>query len=92
MHFHECMLMFLVNSNVKTVIPVSFSSMYSVLGDTTLLWDYENMRAEISSITQAFINDTRNNGFDGYYWNRYYTQLLEAGLEEYTEFMQQRLN
>ncbi len=56
---------FLSNSGVKTVLPIGFSSMQSVLGNSTELWDYENIRSELSRITEEFIKDTQLNGFDG---------------------------
>lgn len=81
---------FLNNADVRLVFAQCFASAESVTEDKTLLWKYTNIAAELRSLTDDFIEFSRQNGFSDYFWNKYYNSLIEAGLEEYTALMQKR--
>lgn len=81
---------FLKNADVRLAFPQHFNSAQSVTEDKTLLWQYTETAKKLKSLTDDFIEFSRQNGFSDYFWNKYYNSLVEAGLEEYTLLMQKR--
>ena len=81
---------FLKNANVDLKYQTVFCDGVDVLEDKTQLWNYNNILSRLEQLTEDFIEFTLDNGFSDYYWDRYYNSLIEAGLLEYTDYMQQR--
>ena len=81
---------FLDKADVRFVYESVFCAPVEVTEDKTLLWKYDNIRKELDELSAEFMEYSLENGFSDYYWGKYYSSLLEAGLEEYTAFMQTR--
>lgn len=76
--------------NVRLVYRTVFCDGEDVLDDKTELWKYNNIRKELERLTGEFEEYVFENGFLDYYWEKYYNSLVEAGLNEYTAYMQER--
>lgn len=81
---------FLASNTVNLKYPTVFCDGVDVLEDRTELWKYNNILSQLEQLTDDFVKFTSDNGFSDYYWDRYYNSLIEAGLIEYTDYMQQR--
>lgn len=81
---------FLKKANYRLALPELFADRYSVLDNKIELWDYETIMNDLDKLTEEFVAFTRQNGCSDYYWSKYMDSLVDAGLYEYTAFMQKR--
>ena len=81
---------FAQNSGARIVLPAVLGNASAAVEDNTQLWRMDSIAEELNTLAMEFAETVKKDGFTAAGWTEYYQKLQQAGLSEYTQFMQKR--
>ena len=81
---------FAQNSGARIVLPAVLGNASAAVEDNTQLWRLDSIAEELNTLAMEFAETVKKDGFTAAGWTEYYQKLQQAGLSEYTQFMQKR--
>lgn len=81
---------FAQNSGARIVLPAVLGNASAAVEDNTQLWRLDSIAEELNALAMEFAETVKKDGFTAAGWTEYYQKLQQAGLSEYTQFMQKR--